>query len=187
MKLEKGKKYRARDNKIVTIIKINHLKEFPYLGDNDCSYFQDGSYTNGWNSPFDLIEEIKEENTITVSVGKSYLNKNGEQVVIILKDSKPNSKFPFISDKGHTYTENGRYYFNEISEHDLVGDYKPVNLKLGRKYVCQNGNVVLIVKEIEEGCSYFIGNNSVAYKKDGSLCLKSPINFESGNEIVKSL
>lgn len=190
MRLEMDKKYKTRDNKIVTIIGFNCNKDYPYLGDNDAHYLEDGRYVNDYvNSCYDLMEEIVENDSF-VEVGKTYLNRSGERITIILKDSKTNSRFPYISNKGHTFSANGKYWFNSDSPQDLIEEYKPISLEIGKQYVCRNGKTVTIIKKIEdyyEEDDLFIGNNSVAYLFDGSLCCTVPDNLSDNNEIIKGV
>lgn len=186
MKLEVGKKYKTRDNQNVTIVGFNYNKDYPYFGDNDAHYLEDGRYVNNYvDSCYDLMEEI--EDTFCVEVGKTYLNRNGTKINIILRDSKSNARFPFISDNGHTFSEKGKYWADCDSYRDLVEEYKPIKLVLGRRYVCRNGKIVTIIKQIEGADNYFMGNNSVAYLFDGSLCCKVPDSLSDNNEIIKGV
>jgi hypothetical protein len=60
LKLEVGKTYRSRAGEEVKIVGTND-SIWPFIGDNEESYNEQGRYYSAnWSSPYDLIEEVKE-------------------------------------------------------------------------------------------------------------------------------
>ena len=62
--------------------------------------------------------------TLKLQVGKTYRNRKGEEVKII---GTNDSMWPFVSDNGESYNEQGRYYSaNSDSPYDLIEEVEEV-------------------------------------------------------------
>lgn len=61
VKLEHGKRYRARNGDVVTVVYDERLQPFPFSGDNGCTYTVDGRHVRYRETKRDLIEEVTEE------------------------------------------------------------------------------------------------------------------------------
>ena len=133
LKLEVGKKYRSRKGMVVEIIAYRLLDDddlFPFQGCNGIWYKENGQLNVGLvDSPYDLIEEIKEEKMekvekdiqkqeLKLKVGKTYRNREGKEVKII--EFRPHGSFPFTDEEDMDYKENGRFRFDIESRLDLV-------------------------------------------------------------------
>lgn len=61
MKLEVGKKYKNRRGEELEIIRhYDNGLGFPFVGDDECTYTEEGLYNLDAVSPYDLVEEILE-------------------------------------------------------------------------------------------------------------------------------
>ena len=133
IRLEVGKKYRSRKGKVVEIIAYHLLDDddlFPFLGCYGIWYKENGQLNVDLvDSPYDLIEEIKEEKMekvekdiqkqeLKLKVGKTYRNREGREVKII--EFRPHGSFPFMDEEDMDYKENGRFRFDIESRLDLV-------------------------------------------------------------------
>lgn len=69
MRLEVGKSYESRSGEIVRIVELKaNSNTYPYIGDNDISYMENGRYYKGNQDSRDLIEEVI---SITVTIPDS--------------------------------------------------------------------------------------------------------------------
>jgi hypothetical protein len=89
IKLEVGKKYRRRDNKIEEITSYFKngigMGHYVYANDGNDKWFADGCYNSSRNeSHKDLIEEIKDEVEMNeICIDKKYKTRDGRDVDVI--------------------------------------------------------------------------------------------------------
>lgn len=144
-----GKCYKTRQDKLVTITgksrpTARHI--YPFTGSNDVVYMSNGKANQFAESDLDLIEEVstiamfgstwtfnnlKEEQTMKLEVGKSYKNRGGDVVSIVNYFSTHN--YPYQDESGNTYLEDGTALQGQTSFRDLVKEHFVVDI-LGDKY-----------------------------------------------------
>lgn len=134
MKIEVGKKYRTRDGRVATVLRIRNDNTFPFEiqieGENAYDAFtEDGTY---WplrsKHRFDLVEEIPEG--LVFKVGKKYVQRNGDIVectgVDVVRYPTLPLVFKNISQKmsNTQRTTSGKYWADRtISQCDVVEEY----------------------------------------------------------------
>lgn len=57
--------------------------------------------------------------TLKLEVGKTYINRKGDKVRIVKKDDAPFGPYPYRSEDGYSYQENGRFWHTEWTD-DLI-------------------------------------------------------------------
>ena len=140
MKIEVGKTYKDREGNVVTIVSKDSYHStsiYPYLGNNASSYMEDGRFREyDLYHDYDLVEEVpavgmfgstwtfnnlKEEQTMKLEVGKSYKNRGGDIVSIVNYFSTHN--YPYQDASGNSYLEDGTALHGQTSFRDLVEEH----------------------------------------------------------------
>ena len=140
MKIEVGKTYKDREGNVVTIVSKDSYHStsiYPYLGNNASSYMEDGRYRDyDKYHDFDLIEEVpaigmlgstwafnnlKEEQTMKLEVGKSYKNRGGD--IVYIAHYFHTHYYPYQDASGNTYLEDGTALHGQTSFRDLVEEH----------------------------------------------------------------
>jgi len=127
LKLEVGKTYRSREGKEVKITSCDGGYSHPYRGSDGDWYAESGKWSSyGKEHPHDLIEEVtvsdanqkhNEMEVLILQVGKTYVNRRGEEVRIVENDG--GFGYSYRGNNGELYTESGKWWSKE-SPNDLI-------------------------------------------------------------------
>lgn len=83
--------------------------------------------------------KCKQDVPLKLEVGKTYLNRRGEEVKVVEEDTRCGDKFKFYDNSEpvrRSYTKEGNYLNNNISACDLIKEYKP-------KYITVEGHEIV--------------------------------------------
>lgn len=174
IKLEVGKTYRSRDGEEVKIVKKGRGVELPYQGNNGEWYTESGRWDDfSVANPEDLIEEVttsdanqkhNEMEVLILQVGKTYVNRRGEEVRIVGRDNR--HARPYRGSNGGGYAENGKWGFlSDEHPEDLVEEV--LVLQIGKTYRNRKGELVGIVGKNSAGRPPFKGSDGEWYTENG--------------------
>lgn len=128
-----GKSYESRGGEIYTIHGMDAppFENYPYY---DKIKKQSWSYKGAWclgkKTEYDLIrevEKVEEKQELKLEVGKTYRDREGKEVEIILhQEQYSNDLHPFLGGNNRWYTNDGQAHLNDLlgDRYDLIEEVK---------------------------------------------------------------
>lgn len=112
--------------------------------------------------------------TFTLKVGKRYVRRDGEVTAPLIKHTyKGLSSFPFMDPEIRTtYTANGKCWLDELSESDLISEYKPAKPEWRVVIKCESREDARIVKKSLDG--RILLSNEITVEKSSWPPIPSP-------------
>ena len=120
IKLEVGNKYKDRNGTVYTISRETD-GTYKFIDDDVCeAWTEDGRYYGADYSRMDLIEEVQESKTLQLEVGKTYICRDGDKVVIERKDYDDTFVGRREIDGTWQYDANGTWTGDEDNKRGIV-------------------------------------------------------------------